>query len=288
MSADRARRAIESRLNGLGFSQAAINRIAEEDLPFLTTWDLQSSSRRVLARADAVISFAFGFGPARKGVQHPTGQYHPLLYEPGRTNEALADVIVPFAAKGLRVFAQWEIAEALRARGIHVPNRCVARPDKKYLGTGGVVEQFLSHGLGRCRAAILVAHRHHAFRCQQITAKVLSAKKVRVLVGEPLFSARTLRASWLTGAVPAPHRRRLPPCPPHPPTYAPLPIPDRVSDTPQTHRSTNMAQPHGAVRGHPSLCLSTVSETRRRDWGESSSESPSPVHGGRDSALEAR
>ena len=186
MSVSKARIEIQDHLREIGFSPSAISRIIDEDLPFLTTWELQESSPEALASADAVMAFAFGFGPALEGVQHPTGQYDPLLYHPGKTNEALADVIGPYAEKGLPVFAQWEVAEALRARQKAELCHCVARPDKEYLGTSGVVRQFLSEGLGKYKAVILVAHRHHAFRCQRIAAKVFAAEEgtadIRILI----------------------------------------------------------------------------------------------------------
>jgi hypothetical protein len=184
-SLERASRAIEEHLSSVGFDRESINRIVLEDLPFLTIWELEPHSPREISAAAAVVAFAFGFGPARQGVPHPPGQYHPLLYEPGRTNEALADFIVPFARRNVPVFAQWEVADALNGRGVIVPETRVARPDKTYLGTSGVVEQFVDSGLHEFRSIVLVAHRHHAFRCREITSTIFRKRAISTAILVP-------------------------------------------------------------------------------------------------------
>ena len=75
----------------------------------------------------------------------------------------------------------------------------------------------------------------------------LMDEEVRVLAGEPLFSARTLRASWLTGGVPASHRRRLSPCPPHPPTYALPPLAAPSMTLPRAPAQKTWPNPMGAA-----------------------------------------
>ncbi len=173
---DRASRAIEDHLSSLGLDKDSINRIVLEDLRFLTVWELQPDSPQEILAADAVVALAFGFGPAKPGVLYPPGQYHPLLYKPGKTNEALADIVVPFAQRNVPVFAQWEVADALNDRGVTVPDQQVARPGKTYLGTSGVVEQFLNNGLNRFRSVVLVAHRRHVFRCREIATTLFQKR----------------------------------------------------------------------------------------------------------------
>jgi len=185
-TAEHVQRAVEDCLSGQGLSPKAASKIVTEYLPFLTVWELAPSGKDQLETAEAVVAFAFGFGPARKGVPHPPEQYHPLLHHAGKTNEALANVIVPFAQKGLAVFAQWEVAEALKAHGILVPDRRGARPERTYLGTSGVVEQFMHNGLDQLRSVVLVAHRHHAFRCLETTRALFGSRgnTIDVLVPE--------------------------------------------------------------------------------------------------------
>lgn len=184
-SKERAIRAIKDHLTGLGFDKESINRIILEDLLYLMVWQPQPDPPEQLAEAEAVIAFSFGFGPARRNVPCPPDQYHPLLYEPGKTNESLADFIVPFAQRGISVFAQWEIAEALRDRELPVSDSQVARPGKKYLGTQGVVEQFLAAGVDRFKSVLLVAHRHHAFRCRETTKTVFQKNKKGIAILVP-------------------------------------------------------------------------------------------------------
>lgn len=178
--------ALTAHLQGLGFDAASIKRIAEEDLCFLATWVVESDSQEELNAAEAVIAFAFGFGSKKEGVQFAPDRYDPKLYKPGKSNEGLAEVIVPFANRGMPVFAQWEVAEALKLQGILVPDRQIARPGKEYLGTSGVLKQFLANGLADFRSVILVAHPHHMFRCRE-TAKTIFRKEgveIKVLIAD--------------------------------------------------------------------------------------------------------
>lgn len=196
-SIDSMKAAVREYLSGLGLDDKSIGRIVEEDLPYLTEWVLEPSAPADLEQAKAIIAFAFGFGPAKNGVTDPPDQYHPLLYEPGASNEALADLILPFARKGLAVFAQWEIAEALGLRGVDLPRQQVARPGKTYLGTAGVVRQFLEGGLGQFDSLIVVAHCHHAYRCIQVTRATL--KKGGQII--PLLIPPGLPAVYDSGSV---------------------------------------------------------------------------------------
>ncbi|MGA1870218.1 MAG: hypothetical protein ACMUJM_16900 [bacterium] len=181
----KAQRAIEDYLSIQGLDRDSINRIILEDLPFLTIWQLKPDTPEKIDKAEAVIAFAFGFGPAKAGVSYPPEQYHPLLYKPGKTNEALATTIVPFAQKGLEIFAQWEVAEALKPHGITIPHAQVACPGKEYLGTRGIIEQFLHNGLSQFGSVLLVAHRHHMYRCREITKTVFQKRNQPISIVIP-------------------------------------------------------------------------------------------------------
>ncbi len=96
--------------------------------------------------------------------------------EPGPVNAALADVAVRLhEATGARVWAQWEVAEAIGERlssdmveAIYPRHDAHAEP--RYLSTGGVVEAILARN-GGCAAlgtVAVVAMRDHAWRCVRI------------------------------------------------------------------------------------------------------------------------
>jgi hypothetical protein len=90
--------------------------------------------------------------------------------EPGPVNAALADLAVRLhAATGARVWAQWEVAEAIDAR---VPSAMVeaiypgrdGQGEPRYLSTGGVVEAIVarSGGAAALGTVAIVAVRDHA------------------------------------------------------------------------------------------------------------------------------
>jgi hypothetical protein len=96
--------------------------------------------------------------------------------EPGPVNAALADLAVRLhAATGARVWAQWEVAEAIGAR---VPGAMVeaiypgrdGQGEPRYLSTGGVVEAIIARGGGAAAlgTVAIVAVRDHAWRCARI------------------------------------------------------------------------------------------------------------------------
>ncbi len=94
--------------------------------------------------------------------------------EPGPVNEALAVVAVRLqAATGARIWAQWEVAEAIGGR---VPSdRLVpiyparaADAEPRYLGTGGVVDAILAREPAGLGTVAVVALRDHAWRCVRI------------------------------------------------------------------------------------------------------------------------
>jgi hypothetical protein len=199
-----ANRELQKYLENQGLDKGSIDRILEEDLPFLSEWQIKASDREELSRRlrsghAAVLAFAFGFGPARQGVPYPPEQYHPMLCLPGKSNEGLAKVISQLVGSVgnneiiSRVFAQWEVAEALKENNqIIVPDTQIARPRGEYLGTRGVVEQLLDRGLRDFPSIIIVAHPHHLYRCRKTTEAVLRKRHLQIDV----FSADTSSVSY--------------------------------------------------------------------------------------------
>ena len=166
-----------------GLSKESIERISNEDLPFLLNWNLQEANKEAIESVNAIIAFSFGYGPQRKDVefgnQHP---YHPKLHKPGETNISIAKKVRDFNLPVKAIFAQWEVAEALKdSHGIIIPDTNVARPDKQYLGTSGVIQKFLENGLSSddYTHVAIVAHRHHTYRCWKITEKTFRVQQVQ-------------------------------------------------------------------------------------------------------------
>ena len=94
--------------------------------------------------------------------------------EPGPVNAALADLAVRLhAATGARVWAQWEVAEAIGGR---LPGMVEAiypvrdgQGEPRYLSTGGVVEAIVARNGGAALGTIaIVAVRDHAWRCARV------------------------------------------------------------------------------------------------------------------------
>lgn len=130
-------------------------------------------------KTEAIISFAFGFGPAK--IKNPSKQYNPKYYYPGKSNEALAKVIEKIYKKiKIPIYAQWEVAEALKKKKI--PVKYVAKPGKDYLGTKGVIEKMLKNGLNNYKKIIIVAHPDHIYRCKKITEKAFKEKEYKVTI----------------------------------------------------------------------------------------------------------
>ncbi len=169
---------------------SSIERIVVEDLKYLTEWLIKPNSEEELRKGQAIISFSFGFGPARENVEVTSKQYDPQVYKPGKSNEALADVIAKLYTDGLTAptYAQWEIAEALREKyKLTLPANQIAKPNEKYLGTSGVVMQFLDNGLGKFNPIILVAQPYHVFRCREITKTIynrVEKKDLDILIAD--------------------------------------------------------------------------------------------------------
>jgi hypothetical protein len=95
---------------------------------------------------------------------------------PGPVNAALADAAVRLhEATGARVWAQWEVAEAIGERLkdaalVAIYPRHDAQAEPRYLSTGGVVEAILARcgGVAGLGTVAVVAARDHAWRCVQI------------------------------------------------------------------------------------------------------------------------
>jgi hypothetical protein len=194
---EKAKSALRESLLALGFDTNSMNRILDEDLPFLIVWEIPADPPTRIENAEAIVAFSFGFGPAKQGVENAPEQYHPNLHWPGKANEALADTILTLNSKNVPIFAQWEVAEALKARGCSVPDHHVAKPQEEYLGTTGVVEQFFDNGLYRFRTLLLVAHRRHAYRCRETLKKTFQKKSrtITILVPElpDVYDTRSLQ-----------------------------------------------------------------------------------------------
>ena len=100
--------------------------------------------------------FAFAFGQGVNGT-------------PGRTNEALAAVILELLATyPLPLFVQWEIGDALRDSETAVAYRAV--PQDGYLSTRGVLAQYTEawqekFSVAAETAVFLIAHPDHRPRC---------------------------------------------------------------------------------------------------------------------------
>lgn len=106
-----------------------------------------------------IMAFSFGLGPNNS---------------PGATNKALAAIIKAICEKDSRfpVFAQWEIADALREIGITENFRAVIK--NGYLNTEGVLEQFIDEFKRRntsVKSVIVVAQPDHFYRCRRLVEK---------------------------------------------------------------------------------------------------------------------
>lgn len=124
--------------------------------------------------ADSVVAYAFGYRSATGKVDANTGLSDGAeTPEPGPINTMLADAVHAIAAaRKVRVYAQWEIAQVLTGKhGMKdiVPIHPVKGPDGKiiYLSTDGVAKAVVAHA-GSAQAlgkVAVVGHRDHVKRC---------------------------------------------------------------------------------------------------------------------------
>lgn len=173
-----------------GLDKASIERVIEDDLPYLTEWLLESNTLKELKSGKAYILPAFGYGPKKRGVVRSSEGYEPKFYKPGKSNEAIAHIVATLHGQGIRrpIFAQWEIAEALRKYNIIVPEKNIAKPKGGYLGTVGDIEQWLDNGLETYNSVILVTHPYYAYRPKEIIQSVAKkrGRKIKVLIADTL------------------------------------------------------------------------------------------------------
>ena len=112
-----------------------------------------------------IVGFTFGNRMAASGNRAP-----------GPVNQALADLAVRLhQATGARVWAQWEVAEAIGDRlgsdaleAIYPGRDANAEP--RFLSTAGVIEAVISRGGGSASlgTVAVVAVRDHAWRCVEL------------------------------------------------------------------------------------------------------------------------
>jgi hypothetical protein len=116
-----------------------------------------------LEKVRTIIGFTFGNRMLANGNR-----------EPGPVNAVLADLAVRLhAATGARVWAQWEVAEAIGGR---VPVGMVeaiypgrdGQAEPRYLSTGGVVKAIIARSGAPLGTVAVVAMRDHAWRCATI------------------------------------------------------------------------------------------------------------------------
>jgi len=127
--------------------------ITRRNIEFISDFSSLSTQRAV------IMAFSFGLRPND---------------DPGATNIALAAIINKILddKPGFPVFAQWEIADALRVQGRIEDFRAVRK--EGYLSTRGVLDQFCQEF--KCldmnvESVILVAHPDHIFRCKRLIEK---------------------------------------------------------------------------------------------------------------------
>ncbi|NQU23528.1 MAG: hypothetical protein HQ567_19785 [Candidatus Nealsonbacteria bacterium] len=156
-------------LESLVAADARLAEVLTQACTFITTWDVPASQVN-LAEVDAIVAFACGLGANN---------------QPGCTNDGLAAFIIAVREKGCQapIVAQWEVAAALKARGIDVSHEAVTKDD--YLTTYDAwmqMKEFTEGGtLGDAvKTILLVAHPDHTFRCMRLIAK--SAPQFQIVV----------------------------------------------------------------------------------------------------------
>ncbi len=146
----------------------------------LQIWEVSTSTKEELLMADAIIAYAFGFGSIEKNERPTNAIYDPTIDVPGKSNEALADLIDEHLKQnkniGLEdVFAQGEVADAFSSKnGFKRKFGNVARAKDGYLSTKGVTDYFVNNGLRSYKNIAVFAHPLHMYRCVKTLEKSLS------------------------------------------------------------------------------------------------------------------
>lgn len=145
---------LQNELNDPAIAEAVADAVWQEAL----SWHAPVIA---VGKINAIIAFTFG------NRMLPNGNR-----EPGPVNEALADAVAALHQRtGARIFAQWEVAAALRGRVSveHVttinPARD-ARGEPVYLSTSGVLEEIARRVSPLSLGCVgVVAFADHLYRC---------------------------------------------------------------------------------------------------------------------------
>ncbi len=141
----------------------------------LSGWIVKPSSIEELLDTESIAAFSFGFGPQKRGGGG--NQYDPSYFYPGKSNDAMANLISNFKAQNSKIgfeniFAQQEIADSLlENHGIQINSKHIAKPGENYLGTRGVSDMFFDRGLGNYSKIAIFAHPMHTYRCGKTLEK---------------------------------------------------------------------------------------------------------------------
>jgi hypothetical protein len=167
MNRDEVIQAIQDYLQGQLGDDSLAQTLATAVHDCLLDWTAPNTE---LAEVGAIMAFSFGYRRVSNGN-----------IIPGPMNENLADVVVAlYSQLQCKVYAQWEIAEAIVTRVpsamIHpiYPDISAKDATVKYLSTYGVAQKVLesvgtAEQLGK---VLVVAWRDHAPRCVRIARKL--------------------------------------------------------------------------------------------------------------------
>ena len=162
MTPDRLASLLAERLAAELGDAATAAALAQTLLAIALTWQAPAVP---VEEVGTIVAFTFGNRMAASGNRAP-----------GPVNEALADLAVRLhEATGARVWAQWEVAEAIGGRlggdalEAVYPGRD-ANAEPRFLSTGGVVEAVVRRGGGSAAlgTVAVVAVRDHAWRCVEL------------------------------------------------------------------------------------------------------------------------
>lgn len=143
-----------------------------------------ASTEEELLQGQAVLAYGFGFGPKKDSKPFDAAKqtrYNDNDFYPGKSNEDLADVICDILLKkDMPVFAAWEIAVPLEAKGISLPESNVVKLTEWGNGTYGYAKTFLERGAKSFDKIIVAAHPHHMRRAITTTQDVALEQRGRV------------------------------------------------------------------------------------------------------------